>query len=40
MSVSFDTTGAKGRVSKTFEIKTNDPEKPSIVLVLYGVVEE
>jgi hypothetical protein len=29
-----------GRISKSFDVRTNDPSKTSVVLVVYGIVKQ
>jgi len=38
--VKVNTSGMSGRISKTFDVRTNDPENPTVVLVVYGIVKE
>ncbi|HHN64204.1 MAG TPA: DUF1573 domain-containing protein [Nitrospirae bacterium] len=39
IEVTVDTTGSSGRISKAFEITTNDPENESIILTVFGEVK-
>ncbi len=36
IDITLDTRAMKGRISKTFEVETNDPENDIIILSVYG----
>ncbi|NOY64488.1 MAG: DUF1573 domain-containing protein [Nitrospirae bacterium] len=40
ITVKVNTAGMSGRISKTFDVRTNDPENPSVMLVVYGIVKQ